>query len=168
MVFQILSSKARDSPRLRRRKALNSSQVSGTLVSPAFLALCCCQRNKARFRRKMAAKGTRFGLLALAVAKWSSHCWMKLSHSMWIFPQYSSRNLAFRGFLRGPSGKTSGWGAGVGARGLASRTVLKIRWRSAFEYLTVALASTGARVSGKAGKGAGARVGVRDTAGTGV
>ena len=78
MVFQILSTKACNSPKLRRRKALNFSQVSGTLVSPAFLALYCCQQNKACSQRKVAAKGTRFGPLTPAVAKWSSHCWMKL------------------------------------------------------------------------------------------
>ena len=48
IVLQMLSTKALDSPRLRQRKALNSSQVIGTAVSLSIFRLCCCQRNRAR------------------------------------------------------------------------------------------------------------------------
>ena len=77
---------------------------------------------------------------------------------MWVLPQYISGNLAFKGLSQGLSGKTSGWGAG--ARGLVSRAVIKIRWRSASEYLTAELMAAGAK-AGAAGK---ARMRAWDTA----
>lgn len=47
---------------------------AGTGSLSSNLLLCCCQLKLARSRRKDAAKGIRFGPLAPAVAKWSSHC----------------------------------------------------------------------------------------------
>ena len=87
---------------------------------------------------------------------------------MWVLPQYSLGNLSFRDLSQRPLEKTSGWGAGTGARGLAFKTVLKIRWRSASEYLTIALASTDAGARDGAGAGAGTGVGAYNTAGAGV
>ena len=81
---------------------------------------------------------------------------------MWVLSQYNSGNLAFKDLLQGPSGKTSGWGAGAG--GLVSKRVLRIYWRSACKYLTVESTAAGAR----AGAASGAGVRARDTAGAGV
>ena len=58
-------------------------------------------------------------------------------------------------------------GAGIGARGLESRTVLKIRWRLSSKYLTTEELVEPKAASG-ATTGATARVGAHDVAGAGM
>ena len=66
-----MSIKASDSPRLWQKKALNLSQLIGTLVWSFTLRWCCCQHNRAESFKKIAANRTWFWLLAPPVAKWS-------------------------------------------------------------------------------------------------
>ena len=79
---------------------------------------------------------------------------------MWDFPWYTSRERAFS-FLRGASatmGARAGAGTGAetgagarteaGAGTRASRTVLRIRYKSSSEYLGILLAATGALATG--------------------
>ena len=76
IVFPRVLTKTSDSLKLWRRKALNLSQLIGTLVWS--LRWYCCQRNRAVSFKKIAANRTRFRPVAPAVAKWSLHCWKKL------------------------------------------------------------------------------------------
>ena len=73
IVLQIILTKTLNSPRLCRKKALNTSQLLGTLVWSSILCWCCCHWNRAVFFKKVAANGTWFRPVALAVAKWSLH-----------------------------------------------------------------------------------------------
>ena len=73
--LRMLLAKARSSPRFVRRKSLNSPHVIGSSASER--RFCWCHRWTIAPRRNEAAKGTRFGPLAPAVLKWSSHCWQK-------------------------------------------------------------------------------------------
>ena len=78
IVLYIISTKAFNSSRLWQRKAFNSSEVIGIWVLSASLRWCCYQRNRAWFFKNVGAKSMRFGFVASAVAKWSSHCLQKL------------------------------------------------------------------------------------------
>ena len=78
-------------------------------------------------RKNKAAKGMWLRPLALAVAKWSSHCWQKLSHSIWDLPQYTSDDLAFKSFSQGLS-EAGTW---------TSKTTFRICCRSSLVYLAI-------------------------------
>ena len=78
IVFQMMSTKALDSPRFWQKKALNPSQPIGILVWSFILCWYCCHWNQAVFFKKVAANKTRFGPVASVVAKWSLHFSKKL------------------------------------------------------------------------------------------
>ena len=77
ILVQMLVTNAIDSPRLCRKKALNSSQVKGAVLSLSTWVLCYCQRKLILSRRNKAAKDTHWGPVAPAVPKWSLHCRQK-------------------------------------------------------------------------------------------
>ena len=71
--LRMLLAKTQSSLRFVWRKSLNSFHVIGFLGSEQCFCWCHCWT--IALRENKAAKGTWSSLLALAVLKWSLHCW---------------------------------------------------------------------------------------------
>lgn len=102
------------------------------VILPSNLCFCYCQWKRVWSRNNDIVKEIWFGSLAPAMATCYLHYCQKLKYFMWVLSWYMSENLAFK-----DSFQVFFINKAVIAGVHASRTVLKICWRSFLEYFSI-------------------------------